>query len=160
KAHKPAWYDYADPQSLRDLGSSPDLDAIARDGLKDWDTPQRIKADLLIAQDRSEPLTRRGLGLEVALYHLAALCRRSDERIQLFASVYDDPRFGEVLRHGCFVDAMVDEQLTPQLLADLRRHPLAAVPLKPERRRTVDEIAAYVALDFDSPEQIEKYALA
>lgn len=151
--HKPAWYDYAKPASLKEFGDKKLRDALASTP-RDMPPPERAKLWLLVAQDPSQPYPQRVKAFQDAVFVLVSFCARHDQVLQLCSSVYDDKAFPEETRRICLWMAMLDgPQPTP---AALRENPLTS-GFNSVQRQWLDG-SRLPDVDEDSARSLEDFA--
>lgn len=151
--HKPAWYDFARPHALKDLGQQ-DAIALLKNPPKQMLPAEVAKLGFLIAQDASMPLENRVYAFDAAAWRMAELCRRHDDFSTLGASIFNDTHFPQKSRHYWIYTVLRDGANLPRT-AMLRLHPLAA-SLTAAERQELDSTQLY-GVDEDSDESLAQY---
>ena len=145
--HKPAWYDYARPKSLKDFAGR-DIDQTLRQPPGDMLTAEFVKFALLVAQDPGQSYSRRADAFERASNTLAALCGRHDELQDLYASFYNLKGIPDPMKRYWLWMASLDRVANPEAQGpDLRLHPLAGGFTELQRRVLACQTALGAARD-------------
>lgn len=121
-AHKPAWYDYALPHTLKDLGQQNPIELL-NNPPKRLLVAEMAKVGFLVALDTSRPKETRAWAFNMAVWKMSQLCRRHDQVAQLGASIIDDARFSETSRHYWLYTVLQDAPDLPGIQM-LRLNPL------------------------------------
>jgi len=129
KAHKPAWYDYAEPHEFKDprcRNLSDDDDNRQRRNKHEQLRAETVKAGLLVAQSPEEPYARRVEAFRLAMSALAGLLPDGIAVREHYAALYTNAQFDEQLRAYWLWFAFLQEVVHGGDLTPYTKHELAS----------------------------------
>lgn len=151
--HKPAWYGYAMPHTLKDLGQQDPIELL-KNPPKRMLLAEIAKVGFLVAQDASRPKETRSWAFDVAVWQMTQLCRRHDQVAQLCTGIINDPRFPDHSRHYWLYTVLQDGADLPGIQM-LRLNPLFESMDASDRERLDAEQLSGV--DQNSPRDLVRY---
>lgn len=97
KRQKPAWFDFAEPQTLDDPRLS-NLDEVLKNPERIFTEPEIIKLQILVAGSSPQPYERRQREFLGALYRLMSQTQTTEQAQTIYDPIVDDEDFPEWLR--------------------------------------------------------------
>ena len=157
-AHRPAWYDFAEPASLSDPRLH-DLEAVLKSPDAQFRGPEIIKLRLLVAQDPAQPPDTQQTAWREAVRSLLWLSPTHTEARQLLDSVLDETAFDQETVNSNLWVALFDAYETDDHagFARLRQDPHFAKFVAWDQER-LGVLADYMAADPTSKEDLLKLA--